>query len=126
MSGNNDPMDAVQHFIDKNKDSFEQIGFGGVMGYCSGMAFRKAGKVVGVVIGVGFVGLQTAKNMGYIDVDWNKIRDDAIRPLDTNADGKIDAKDMEVWWKKSQAVMKDSVPEAGGFSAGFLLGARRG
>ena len=27
--------------------------------------------------------MQTAKNMGYIDVDWNKIKDDAIKPLDT-------------------------------------------
>ncbi|VEU44950.1 unnamed protein product [Pseudo-nitzschia multistriata] len=96
------------------------------MGYCSGMAFRKAGRAVGVVIGLGFMGLQTAKSMGYIDVDWTKIKDDAIKPLDTNADGKLDGQDLEVWWKKSQAIMKDSVPEAGGFSAGFLLGARRG
>jgi len=52
------------------------------MGYCSGMAFRRVGKAVGVVVGVGFIGLQSAKSMGYIDVDWNKIRDDAIKPLD--------------------------------------------
>lgn len=43
-----------------------------------------------------------------------------------NNDGKVDGKDVEVWWKKSQSILKDSVPEAGGFSAGFLLGARRG
>ena len=29
------------------------------------------------------MGLQTAKSMGYIDVDWKKIRDDAIQPFDT-------------------------------------------
>jgi len=126
MSGNKDPLDIVQQFIDKNSDSFGQIGFGGVMGYCSGMAFRRVGKFVGLVIGVGFMGMQTAKNMGYIDVDWNKIKDDAIKPLDMNSDGKVDAQDIEVLWKRSQAIMKDSVPEAGGFSAGFLLGARRG
>ena len=43
-----------------------------------------------------------------------------------NGNGKVDGDDVTVWWKKSQAIMKDSVPEAGGFSAGFLLGARRG
>ncbi len=53
-----------------------------VMGYCSGMAFRRAGKALGVVIGIGFIGVQTAASMGYIDVDWNKIKDDAIKPLD--------------------------------------------
>lgn len=52
------------------------------MGYCSGMAFRKAGRVFGAMIGVGFMGLQTAKSLGYIDVNWDKIKDDAIKPLD--------------------------------------------
>jgi len=124
--GPKDPLDIVQQFIDKNNAAFGNIGFGGVMGYCSGMAFRKAGKFVGFVIGVGFMGLQTAKSYGYIDVNWDKIREDSIKPIDTNNDGKIDAEDIDAWWKKSQKVMKDSVPETGGFSAGFLLGARRG
>jgi len=116
----------VQQFVEKNKDALSEISFGGVMGYCSGMAFRRVGKAVGVVVGVGFIGLQTAKSMGYIDVDWNKIRDDAIKPLDKNSDGKVDAQDVEIMWNQSQTMMKDSVPGAGGFSAGFLLGARRG
>lgn len=96
------------------------------MGYCSGLAFRKASRFAAVVIGVGFMGLQGAKSLGYIDIDWNKIKDDAIKPLDANKDGKFDADDAQIWWKKSQEVLKDSVPGAGGFSAGFLLGARRG
>ena len=29
MANNKDPLDIVQQFIDKNKDSFGQIGFGG-------------------------------------------------------------------------------------------------
>ena len=29
------------------------------------------------------MGLQTAKSMGYIDVHWKKIKEDAIQPLDT-------------------------------------------
>ena len=52
------------------------------MGYCSGLAFRKASRAAAVVIGVGFMGLQAAKSYGYIDVDWNKVKDDAIKPLD--------------------------------------------
>jgi len=126
MNRGNDPLDIVQKFLDKNKDAFGNIGFGGAMGYCSGMAFRKVGKFVGFVIGCGFIGLQTAKSHGYIDVDWDKIRGDAIKPLDVNHDGKVDGKDVEIMWEMSQKTLKDSVPEAGGFSAGFLLGARRG
>jgi uncharacterized membrane protein (Fun14 family) len=97
-----------------------------VMGYCSGMAFRRVGKALGVVIGLGFMGLQGASSLGYVAVDWNKIKDDAIKPLDANADGKVDADDVQIWWNKFNTIMKDSVPGAGGFAAGFLLGARRG
>jgi uncharacterized membrane protein (Fun14 family) len=96
------------------------------MGYCSGLAFRKASRFAALIIGVGFMGLQGAKSLGYIDVNWNKIKDDALKPLDANNDGKFDADDAQIWWKKSQLILKDSVPGAGGFSAGFLLGARRG
>mmetsp|Transcript_43629 Transcript_43629/g.105796 ORF Transcript_43629/g.105796 Transcript_43629/m.105796 type:complete len:97 (+) Transcript_43629:540-830(+) len=96
------------------------------MGYCSGMAFRRVGKAMGVVIGLGFMGLQGAASLGYVAVDWSKIKDDALKPLDANADGKVDADDAQIWWNKFNVVMKDSVPGAGGFAAGFLLGARRG
>ncbi|KAG7355793.1 FUN14 family protein [Nitzschia inconspicua] len=121
-----DPVDVVKQYIEKNKDALSQISFGGVMGYCSGLAFRKASRFAAVIIGAGFMGLQGAKSLGYIEVDWNKIKDDAIKPLDANKDGKLDADDAQIWWQKSQVVLKDSIPGAGGFSAGFLLGARRG
>jgi uncharacterized membrane protein (Fun14 family) len=52
------------------------------MGYCSGMAFRRAGRALGVVIGIGFIGVQSAASLGYIDVDWTKVKNDAIKPLD--------------------------------------------
>lgn len=97
-----------------------------VMGYCSGLAFRKASRAAAVVIGVGFMGLQGVKSLGYIDVDWNKVKQDAIKPLDANEDGVLDEQDAQIWWKKSQTILKDGVPGVGGFSAGFLLGARRG
>ncbi len=53
------------------------------MGYCSGMAFRRVGRVFGVVIGVGFMGAQAAAASGYIAIDWEKVKDDAIKPFDT-------------------------------------------
>ena len=53
------------------------------MGYCSGMAFRRVGKAFGVVIGLGFMGVQAAASSGYLQVDWEKVKKDAlIEPLD--------------------------------------------
>lgn len=74
--------DAVNEFLEKNKPAIGEIGFGGAMGYFSGMAFRRVGKAVGVVIGLGFIGAQVAASSGYVQVDWEKVKDDAIKPLD--------------------------------------------
>ena len=79
MVENKDPMEKA---IDKMKPILAQLSFGSVMGYCSGMALKKVGKAVAFVVGIGFVGLQTAVSMGYIDVDWSKVKNDALKPLD--------------------------------------------
>jgi FUN14 domain-containing protein 1 len=119
--------DAVAEFLERSKVAAPAVGFGGVLGYCSGMAFRKAGKVAGVVIGLGFIGVQTAASSGYLEVNWEKVKQDTfIKRLDLNKDGKVDMDDAQLHWKTYSAMMTDKVPNAGGFAAGFLLGARRG
>jgi uncharacterized membrane protein (Fun14 family) len=80
MVESKDPMEQA---IDKMKPILAQLSFGSVMGYCSGMALKKVGKAVAFVVGIGFVGLQTAVSMGYINVDWVKVKNDALKPLDT-------------------------------------------
>lgn len=73
----------MEQALDKMKPVLAQLSFGSVMGYCSGMALKKVGKAVAFVVGIGFVGLQTAASMGYINVDWRKVKEDALKPLDT-------------------------------------------
>jgi uncharacterized membrane protein (Fun14 family) len=75
-----DPMAAA---IEKLKPLATQVSFGSIMGFCSGYALKKAGKVAAIIIGTGFVALQTASSYGYIKMDWKKISDDAMKPLDT-------------------------------------------
>ena len=151
MVENKDPMEKA---IDKMKPILAQLSFGSVMGYCSGMALKKVGKAVAFVVGIGFVGLQTAVSMGYIDVDWSKVKNDALKPLDivsiwkatslapfyqmtgsiTNPgichffpfwqtkDGKINIDDVKTYWKKVKEVLTHKLPDAAGFSLGFLCG----
>ena len=88
--------DAVETAIDKLKPIMAKLSFGAIMGYCSAMALKKVGKALAVVVGVGFIGLQTAVSTGYLAVDWTKISDDIKKSADTNADGKIDTEDMKV------------------------------
>jgi uncharacterized membrane protein (Fun14 family) len=53
------------------------------MGYCSGYAMKKAGKVLAIVCGVAFISLQGAVYGGYINVDWAKIKASAVTKVDT-------------------------------------------
>mmetsp|Transcript_25181 Transcript_25181/g.62079 ORF Transcript_25181/g.62079 Transcript_25181/m.62079 type:complete len:125 (-) Transcript_25181:237-611(-) len=118
--------DPVESALDKLKPIVSKISFGSVVGYCSGMALKKVGKAVAFVIGVGFIGVQSAVYSGYITVDWGKVSGDAMKPLDTTGDGKVDIEDAKEWWKRLKAMLTSELPGAGGFSLGFLTGVRYG
>jgi uncharacterized membrane protein (Fun14 family) len=75
--------DPVEAALDKLKPVFQQLTFGGVMGYCSGMALKKIGKAAAFAAGIGFIAVQTAVSAGYIEVDWNKVKGTALKPLDS-------------------------------------------
>jgi FUN14 domain-containing protein 1 len=51
-----------------------QLGFGGLMGICTGVAMKRIGNGAAAIIGVGFICLQGLSYMGYITVDYNKVR----------------------------------------------------
>jgi uncharacterized membrane protein (Fun14 family) len=118
--------DIVEQAIEKAKPILLNIGFGSIMGYCSGVAMQKVGKAFAVIIGTTFVGLQVAVSLGYIDVKWDKVADGVHAKIDLTDDGKIDAKDAKEYWKKLKTILTHKLPSAGGFSFGFLYGVRHG
>lgn len=114
-----DPMTVA---IEAAKPILAKASFGSVVGFCSGYAVKQAGKLAAVVIGTGFIAVQTAASLGYIDVNWTKVKDDAIKSVDTNGDGELGADDLKVYWKKVKALLTRNLPNTGGFSLGFLYG----
>ena len=75
--------DIVKRLIEKSKPQLGKLTFGGFVGYCSGAAAKKVGKAVSVLIGLAFITVQSAVHSGYVAVDWNKVKDDAIATVDT-------------------------------------------
>jgi len=122
-SSSSDPMSTA---IDLAKPLIAKISFGSIMGYCSGFALKKVGKAAAVVLGCGFIAVQTCVSYGYLEVDWEKVKDDAVKKVDTDGDGKLGAKDVEVYWKKLRALLTANLPGSGGFSLGFLYGVKQG
>lgn len=79
-----------------------------------------------MVLGMGFMSLQTLQYYGYIKVDHAKFQDDFNRALDLNKDGKVDQDDAKLAYGKIQEVLQYSLPAGGGFAGGFAAGLRRG
>lgn len=75
-------QDPVERALELAKPVLAQVGFGSVMGYCSGTALKKIGKMVAFSVGCLFIGLQAAASTGYISVDWAKIKDSSMKSLD--------------------------------------------
>ena len=77
------PEDPMASAIDRAKPILAKVSFGSIVGYCSGVALKKAGKLAAVVLGAGFVALQTCASYGYLTIDWDKVKGDAIKKVDT-------------------------------------------
>jgi uncharacterized membrane protein (Fun14 family) len=75
--------DPVNDAIELAKPHLGKLTFGSIVGYCSGAAAKKVGKALAVIGGLAFIAIQSAAYSGYVDVDWNKIQDDAISKVDT-------------------------------------------
>mmetsp|Transcript_19208 Transcript_19208/g.21967 ORF Transcript_19208/g.21967 Transcript_19208/m.21967 type:complete len:199 (-) Transcript_19208:162-758(-) len=101
-----------------------QISYGFVMGYCSGLALKKVGKAVAVVVGGGFIVLQGLQHAGYVHVDHTKFKEQIEGVLDLNKDGIVDKKDASIAFNKIQSILTVGVPSGGGFCAGFIGGLR--
>jgi hypothetical protein len=41
-------------------------------------------------------------------------------------DGNIDVEDVKVWWRKVRDLLTNKLPDAAGFSLGFLCGVKYG
>jgi uncharacterized membrane protein (Fun14 family) len=114
--------DVVAQAIEKASPIIKNITFGAVAGYCSGYAMKAVGKAMAVVLGLGFIVVQTVASEGYVVVDWEKFKLDFVKKIDTNADDKIDVEDVKNWWKKVFKLLTNKLPSAGGFTLGFLYG----
>jgi methylase of polypeptide subunit release factors len=51
---------------------------------------KKIGKAAAFLIGTGFIAIQTAQHLGYVNVSWTDVHKKAITALDTNSDGEFD------------------------------------
>jgi uncharacterized membrane protein (Fun14 family) len=92
-----------------------EIGIGGVGGFLSGYALKKAAKIVALIIGLAFLGLQYLAYENIIQIDYGALREWANSLLG-QASG-------------AQNILTDFIvhaPFGAAFIGGFYLGLQRG
>ena len=104
-----------------------QITTGGVAGFCSGYALKKASKLAALAIGLGFVTVQVLRYNGLIgEVQWALAERRFTELLDADGDGRVTPADLQVHARRAMDVLGFNVPAAAAFGAALLLGFRSG
>lgn len=102
----------------------QEFGISTVMGAAVGVATRRLTSDALYGAGLCFVGLQSLAYMGYIQVNWVVIGESFTRAVDQNSDGKLDMADVKVFFKRAMGWLSRGLPNAAGFTSGFLFGAK--
>mmetsp|Transcript_31616 Transcript_31616/g.51016 ORF Transcript_31616/g.51016 Transcript_31616/m.51016 type:complete len:170 (+) Transcript_31616:60-569(+) len=102
----------ILHTIEKvvKNASIEEVTFGTVSGFCSGVAARKVGGAAASFCGMAFIGAQVAQHYGFIIINWEKLEEAAKIALDQNNDGKLTAADGEILSKRAMAILQEQIP----------------
>lgn len=91
------------------------LSLGGLLGFCAGYAFKKAGRVVVFVIGAVFVIVQFLAYYELVTVNWARVQVAAEPWL------KEGASTTSAWVLE---VLQANLPFGGAFVAGLVLGLR--
>eukprot|EP00123_Amoebidium_parasiticum_P019949 comp38453_c0_seq1/m.47354 comp38453_c0_seq1/g.47354 ORF comp38453_c0_seq1/g.47354 comp38453_c0_seq1/m.47354 type:complete len:166 (-) comp38453_c0_seq1:355-852(-) len=103
------------------------VSFGAITGFCSGYTTAKLGKGAALIFGGVFMTFQAAAWNGYVVVNWDKVEKDVMSALDVNKDGKVDMDDARFAASRTIEILTSNTGGAmGGFTAGFIAGARKG
>lgn len=104
----------------------KEITFGAVMGFCSGFLFKKLGKAMMIVIGLGFVWMQLLSTSGYIQVNWGLIERRFKAVFDVDGDGKVTMNDAKHGFRWLLDLLTKNFQFKASYVSGYILGFRYG
>ncbi|KAG0253168.1 hypothetical protein BG011_006514 [Mortierella polycephala] len=103
-----------------------ELTFGTLMGLCSGYLFKKLGRMMMLVIGLGFVSLQLLTTSGYIHVNWGLIESRFKEKFDLDKDGKVTMNDARHGFRGLMLLLTRNFQFKSTFVSGFVLGFKYG
>jgi len=76
------------------------IGFSSISGFCVGAVMKRVGTEAAYVLGATFIGLNVLSYLGYVEVNWIRMREDFETKLDADGDKKLTTSDFKIWTGK--------------------------
>lgn len=95
-----------------------QLGFGGVIGFCTGFMVKKVSKLAAVIVGLVFVLLQVLSYYGIISIEWG--------PVKEWWDKETSPDQLQGAWTSVRNLLFSNVPALAGAVPGFFLGLKVG
>lgn len=88
--------------------------FGGIVGYSAGYAIKKVFKIFLIVVGLLFASFQLLSHFDFLVVNWLKIQTFVNTLIQNNNNSNM------------ISILTAHLPETGGFTAGLILGFKKG
>ncbi len=99
------------------------LGTTGIVGFLVGLALKRVGQLVAVLLGLAVALLQGMAHVGFVTVHWDRIQDFVRATVDLNKDGRVDEQDLQ-HLVGGLGIATMGLPSLGGFAMGLLLGLR--
>ena len=116
---------ALDRLSDSTAALLHTLGFGGVLGACTGYALKQTAKVAAVFVGGTVVFLQMLQYYEVIEIRWDTVRRGVTYLFDADGDGSLSLNDVRVGVRRFFHVLLHRGPSAGAsFAGGIYLGLR--
>ena len=93
-----------------------QLSFGLVAGIIVGYTFKKVAKIIAIILGIFFIGIQILAYYKFVMVNWQKIAEATEQAIEaTNSANPL-------WW----SILTTNFPYVATFSIGFIIGFKKG
>ncbi|ESL08319.1 hypothetical protein TRSC58_03980 [Trypanosoma rangeli SC58] len=120
--------ESAKKAIFKTMPALQQLSKGmsvcGMVGVAVGVAAKRLTQDALYGAGLAVFVLQSLSYLGYIQINWKKVESDLNQVMDANADGKVDGKDLKVYFDRLVKFASKGLGDVGAFAAGFITGAR--
>lgn len=116
------PPATADSLLELSWPILKNLGFSGLVGVATGVAFKAVGKVLALLFGTMFAMLQVGVYLGYVTVDWSRVHKDVLSFLDINSDGEVEASEVKTFAAKCVAILSQGLPSGGGFCLGLGVG----